>query len=69
MRQELPQREGIGQAPGDAAFAIETFEEADHHDAEILARRQRRTSEFLVIETGAGWFRRMSRTWRCRELR
>ena len=52
-RKELPQRERIGQTPRDAAFAVQSFEEADHHDAEILARRQRRTPQFIVIEVGA----------------
>src|ERR1022692_4114271 len=54
--QELPQRERIGKAPRDAALTIESFEEPDHHHAEILARRQGWTSEFVVIETGAGSF-------------
>src|ERR1700686_2091655 len=54
--QELPQRERIGETPRDTALAIESFEEPDHHDAEILARRQGWTSEFVVIETGAGRF-------------
>ncbi len=43
-REELPQRERIGQSPCDAAFAVESFEEADHHDAEILSGRQGRAS-------------------------
>src|SRR5450755_5043351 len=54
--QELSQRERIGETPRDAALAIKSFEEPDHHDAEILARRQGWTSEFVVIETGAGSF-------------
>ena len=55
-RQELPQRERIGETPRDAALAIESLEEPDHHDAEVLARRQGWTSESVVIETGAGSF-------------
>src|SRR5438874_10337579 len=54
--QELSQRERIGEAPRDAALAVESFKEADHHDAEILARRQRWTSELVVIEMGAVGF-------------
>ena len=54
--QELPQRERIGEAPRDAALAVESFKEADHHDAEILARRQGWTSELVVIEIGAVGF-------------
>jgi len=37
--EELPQRERIGEAPSDAALAIESLEEADPHDAEILTWR------------------------------
>ena len=54
--QELPQRERIGQPPRDAALAVESFKKADHHDAEILARRQGWTSELGVIEIGAVGF-------------
>ena len=38
--QEPPQRERIGQPPCDAALAVESFEETDHHYAEVQARRQ-----------------------------
>ena len=51
--QELPQGQGIGQPPGDAAFAIESLEKANHHDPEVEARHQRRSSQLRVIELGA----------------
>jgi hypothetical protein len=54
--EELPERERIGEAPGDAALAVESFEEANHHDTEILARRKGWTAEVLVIELGATGF-------------
>src|SRR4051794_2873508 len=54
--EELPQRERIGQAPSDAALAVEAFEETDHHDTEILARRKGWTAELLVIEVGTAGF-------------
>src|SRR5438270_7643082 len=53
MDRNWRQGEGIGQPPGDAPFAVEPFEESDHHDAEVLARRQGRTSELVVVEAGA----------------
>ena len=56
MDKNCPQRERIGEAPRDAALAVESFKEADHHDAEILARRQGWTSELGVIEIGAVGF-------------
>src|SRR5437764_9633794 len=52
-RQELAQGEGIGESPGDAPLAVQPFEEPDHHDAEVLARRQRWPSQLVVIEPGA----------------
>src|SRR5436305_354278 len=55
-REELPERERIGQAPSDAALAVEALEKADHHDAEILARRKGWTAELLVIELGTAGF-------------
>ena len=51
--QKLPQSERIGQPPGDATFAIESFKETNHHDPEVEPRCQRRTSQFLVIELSA----------------
>jgi hypothetical protein len=54
--EELAECERIGQAPSDAAFAVQALEEADHHDAEIPAGRQRRASEIAVIEVGASGF-------------
>src|SRR6185437_15228323 len=50
---ELAQGEGIGESPGDAPFAVQPFEEPDHHHAEVLAGRQRRSSELLVVELSA----------------
>ena len=50
---KLPQGQRIGHTPRDAAFAIEPFEETNHHHAEILARRKRRTAQLIVIEGGA----------------
>src|SRR4051794_22144264 len=52
-RQELAQGEGIGESPGDAPLTVQPFEEPNHHDAEVLARRQRWPSELVVIEAGA----------------
>src|ERR1700690_274973 len=49
-RKKLPQGQRIGHTPRDAAFAIEPFEETNHHNAEILARRKRRTAQLIVIE-------------------
>jgi len=51
--EELPERERIGQAPSDAALAVEAFEEADLHDAEILAGWERWAAELFMIEVGA----------------
>src|SRR5579872_3690305 len=51
---EPAQRERIGQAPRDPSLTFEALKEADHHDAEILARRKRRASQLMVIEVGAG---------------
>lgn len=51
--QELAQSEGVGHSPSDAPFAVDPFEEPDHYDAEVLARRQRWPSEFVVIEASA----------------
>src|ERR1700733_14095695 len=42
-RQKLPQRQCIGQTPCDPAFAVQSFEKADHHDAEVETRRKRWT--------------------------
>src|SRR6185295_6553988 len=55
-RKELPQSKRIGQPPCDAAFAIESFEEPNHHDAKILAGRQGWASQFVVIEARAASF-------------
>src|SRR5437868_9570303 len=54
--QELAQCEGIGQSPSNTPFAVQPFEETYHHDAEILARRQRWPSEFVVVEARAFGF-------------
>src|SRR5216684_7835925 len=51
--QKLPQRERIGQTPRDATLAVEPFEETDHHEAEVQARRQGRPPQLGVIEAGA----------------
>ena len=51
--QEPPQGKRIGQPPGDTPFAVESLEESNHHHAEVESRRQRRTSQFLVLELGA----------------
>src|SRR3954469_7142762 len=51
--QELAQGEGIGHSPSDAPLAVEPFEEPDHYDAKVLARRQRWPSEFVVVEASA----------------
>src|SRR5260370_29788259 len=50
--QKLPQRERIGQTPRDATLTVEPFEETDHHNAEVQARRQRWPPQFRVIEAG-----------------
>src|SRR3954466_1143989 len=52
-RQELTQGEGIGHSPSDAPFAVEPFEEPDHYGAEVLARRQRWPSQFVMVEASA----------------
>src|SRR5438270_2895069 len=51
--QELAQGEGIGDSPSDAPLAVEPFEEPDHDDPEVLARRQRWPSQFVVVEASA----------------
>src|SRR5260370_25795073 len=51
--EKLPQRERIGQTPRNAALAIQSFEEPDHHDAKVQSRRQRRTSQFGVVKARA----------------
>src|SRR5215472_7859176 len=51
--EKLPQRERIGQTPRNAALAIESFEEPDHHDAKVQSRRQGRTSQFGVVKARA----------------
>ncbi len=33
--EKLPQRERIGQPPGNAALAVDALEEPDHHDPEV----------------------------------
>src|SRR5205823_12033660 len=55
-RQELSQRKRIGEAPGDAALTVESFEEADHHDPEILAWRQGWSSQSVVIKAATVCF-------------
>jgi hypothetical protein len=54
--QELSQSERIGEAPRDAALAVESLEKADHHHAEILTWRQGWTSQLVVIITGVVGF-------------
>jgi hypothetical protein len=61
--EELPERERVGQAPGDAALAGESFEEADHHDAEILAREEAKGVRACGDRSRRKWFRRRRRTF------
>src|SRR6266404_4506819 len=51
--QKLPQCERIGQTPRDATLTVDPFKETDHHNAEVQARRQRRSPQLGVIEPGA----------------
>lgn len=51
--EKLPQRERIGQTPRNAALALQSFKEPDHHDAKVQPRRQGRTSQFGVVKARA----------------
>ena len=48
--EELPQRQGIGTAPADAALGIDALEVADQEHAEIPARRDGPAAEFFGVE-------------------
>ena len=48
--EKAPQRDRIGQAPSDAAFAVDAFEVADQQAAEVAAGRQRGTARVRRVE-------------------
>jgi hypothetical protein len=50
--EKAPQRDRIGQAPSDAAFAVDAFQAADQQAAEVAARRQRGTTDEAVASSG-----------------
>ena len=54
--EKAPQRDRIGQAPSDAAFAVEAFQVADQQAAEVAARRQRGTAHVRRVELLATLF-------------
>jgi len=54
--QKFPQSERICHPPGDASFAVDALEKADHHQPEVDPWRQRRPSEVLMVELAAAPF-------------
>ena len=54
--EKAPQRDRIGQAPSDAALAVDAFEVADQQAAEVAAGRQRGTAHVRRVELLAALF-------------
>ena len=54
--EKTPQRDRIGQAPSDAALAVDAFEVTDQQTAEVAARRQRGTTHPWRVELGTALF-------------
>jgi len=48
--EKAPQRDRIGQAPSDAAFAVDAFDVADKQAAKVAAGRQRGTAHARRVE-------------------
>ena len=56
VAEETTQRQGVGDAPSDAALGVYAFEEADQLQSKVDSRRQRRPSQPVVVERPTALF-------------